>query len=192
MEFICVGGAKLKIVLSEDERRELGIECIDGEPGGRELRRTLRTLLHKASERTPFRVAGERVLVQIYPTRDGGCELFVTKLSIAGVRERDLIDESSSLTTYQGREAVYRFETLEPLLRAARCLLSFDGRCDLYVTLEGVYYLVLEENLLDGISDTEPIGEFGQRVATLPLGINGEWGTQLARGNALSYLRELY
>ncbi len=188
MEFVAVGPMKLKVTLSRDECEKYKIKPDAAEPDGVSIRTALRELFALAAERTSFRVGCEKVLVQLYPLADGGCELFVTKLSAAGEREREAIRTSGALTTYQGKDAVFRFEDFDTLLRAARSIGRASGESDLFRGWDGAYYIRTSENLLGGISDVEPLSEFGARLPALPPGIDGEWGSCLVRGCAIAYL----
>lgn len=191
MEFVCVSPMKLKIILDSDECDKYGIKPGAEECDGAVIRSALRTLFSLAQERCGFRVGCERVLVQIYPIPEGGGELFVTKLNSVGDREREAIKSSGSLTTYQGREAVFRFEDFDTLLLAAASIKRAVGESDLYRDTDGAYYIRTEENLLSGLSDVESLSEFGTRLQALPSGIDGEWGKLLVEGCALAYLRRL-
>ncbi len=191
MEFVPVGPMKLKVILNNDDCLKYRINPDLPEPDGVSIRNALRELFALAAEKTSFRVGSEKVLVQLYPIPSGGCELFVTKLSAIGEREREAIKNSASLTTYQGRDAVFRFEDFVSLVRSAHSLRGTASVSDLYCGWDGAYYLSTAENLIGGISDVEALSEFGSRLSALPPGIDGEWGKCIVRGCAIAYLRRL-
>ncbi len=80
MELIVISQSKLKIMLTAPDMQyyELQgnhINCVD-----EETRRAFRHIFDDARLQVGFDTAGERLFVQLYASRDGGCEIFVTKL----------------------------------------------------------------------------------------------------------------
>lgn len=191
MEFLCVGRSKLKVVLTADECDKYNIKATDGEFCTGEIRLAIRKILDLAAEETDFRVGTEKVLVQLYPLSGGGSEVFITKLSSVGEKERRAISVSDALTTYQGRESVFCFENLHRLISAVRTLNKTDIPCDVYRADSGEYYIKLTENSIDGFSEFEHFTEFGNRVSGLPLGVMGEWGRLIVKGRGLSVFSKL-
>ena len=78
MEIIPINDSKLKIMLDESDMKELHIyddaDCARGE-----TRLAIRTLLERARAETGFDTEGSEIFVQLYTSKDGGCELFITK-----------------------------------------------------------------------------------------------------------------
>lgn len=78
MELIPINESKLKIMLDEIDMREyrLGAEsdCADTE-----TRRAIRSILDLARQKIGFNTEGAEIFVQLYASKKGGCELFVTK-----------------------------------------------------------------------------------------------------------------
>jgi len=78
MELIPINDSKLKIMLDESDMKELNIgdrtdcACI-------ETRYAIRTILERAKEEIGFNTEGSEIFVQLYTSKGGGCELFVTK-----------------------------------------------------------------------------------------------------------------
>jgi len=80
VELILINNKKLKVMLTPDDmaRYELTCENIDCEDAP--TRRALRAVLDDASASCGFD-SHERVFIQVYPSRGGGCEIFVTRLT---------------------------------------------------------------------------------------------------------------
>lgn len=78
MELILISNTKLKIMLNESDmqRYKIGSESDCAEP---DTRRAIRSLLDCAREQIGFNTEGEEIFVQLYTSKKGGCELFVTK-----------------------------------------------------------------------------------------------------------------
>ncbi len=78
MEIIPINDSKLKIMLDESDMKELHI-CDEADCARGETRLAIRTLLERAKTETGFNTEGSEIFVQLYTSRDGGCELFITK-----------------------------------------------------------------------------------------------------------------
>ena len=78
MELILISNTKLKIMLDEGDMKKYKIsdETNYAEP---ETRKAIRNILDKAREQVGFNTEGAEIFVQLYTSRKGGCELFVTK-----------------------------------------------------------------------------------------------------------------
>lgn len=81
MELILISNTKLKIMLNEDDMRQYKIgneaDCAEAD-----TRRAIRSLLERAKEQVGFNTDGEEIFVQLYTSKKGGCELFVTKCQV--------------------------------------------------------------------------------------------------------------
>lgn len=181
MEFLCVGQTKLKVVLSKAECDAYNIKSIDSETKDKAPRQSLRMILDQAQEASSFRVTNERLLVQVYPLSDGGCELFITKLSAISERERRAVKASDELLTVGSRVSVYRFSSLTELTLASRAVQDKTIPCDVYRADNGEYYISVTETAMYGISDCEVLSEFGERIRSLPISVRGERGQLIVR-----------
>ena len=83
MELILISKSKLKIMLSADDMKTYNIEC-DGDTA---FRRGFRPVLERARRDCGFESEGGRLLVQIFPSRGGGCEMFITRVAPDNERE---------------------------------------------------------------------------------------------------------
>lgn len=78
MELILISNSKLKIMLSAEDMKRYDIEC-EGEVA---LRRGFKPVLEMARRDCGFDPDGGRLLVQVFPSRGGGCEMFVTRVGL--------------------------------------------------------------------------------------------------------------
>ena len=78
MDFIRISDAKIKVTLSPEDMDRYVNEGERDRPSG--SHGTLRAILREIRRETGFDATGERVLMQMFPASDGGCELFVTRL----------------------------------------------------------------------------------------------------------------
>ena len=77
MELILISKSKLKIMMSAEDMKTYNIEC-DGENA---FGRGFRPVLEKARRDCGFECEGGRLLVQVFPSRAGGCEMFITRVT---------------------------------------------------------------------------------------------------------------
>ena len=76
MEFLVVSKSKLKIMMSRDDMKKYGIDGEDIDYDNPKIRRSFWKILDEAKERCGFEASGDKVLIQYYPSKDGG-EIFV-------------------------------------------------------------------------------------------------------------------
>ena len=82
MEIILISECKLKIALREEDLAAFEIRADELDYSNTETKRMFWDLLTRAKQKTGFDTDGQRVLVQLYPSKDGGCEMFVTKIGL--------------------------------------------------------------------------------------------------------------
>lgn len=162
MELIMINDAKLKVMLTHEDL--VGFDMEEGELdySNTETKRMLWDILNQAKHSIGFDTDGHRVLVQLYPSREGGCEMFVTKLGHL-YAEHDPYDEEEdedsspeqrfpcktphrSHSESKIRPAAFGFDRLEWLITVCRRLkeIGYAGnslawRCD-----DCRYYLFLD------------------------------------------------
>ena len=78
MELIPINESKLKIMLDEIDMKEYRL-CAESDCAELETRRAIRDILDAARDQIGFNTEGAEIFVQLYTSKRGGCELFVTK-----------------------------------------------------------------------------------------------------------------
>ena len=151
MELIRISNSKLKIMLTPMDMRQFELSTDNFYDDSEKMHRSFRLLLDEVKRQSGFEADDHRISVQYFPSREGGCEMFISNLS----PERDT--SSCALTPMQemqpaprtrgsfSRSFAYRFEGLDELLSVCRRLLPMD-----YITASsawrddsGRYYLFL-------------------------------------------------
>ena len=190
MEFLTVNRNKLKISLTEEELKEYGISESDEYGLNQTSRKGLWRILDMARDKCGFSVSDGRVLVQYYP-KDGGGELFVTRLTrLAESAERTLVS-SPSVTVLAVRRSVYRFSTLDDLIRAARALSPWDDGKNALYHGGGEYYLLTEERSVASVSDTAVLSEYAKEMSDISSDYVREHFTLIESANPMQRLAEL-
>jgi len=197
MEMILISTNKLKIILSQAELEsfDLTVDMLDY--GNTETKKMLWDLLAKAKHSIGFDPDGYRVFVQLYPSKDGSCELFVTKMvtSDKAICDRFYSDsikcEESDTDEYENEydsyedidnqktTVVFAMDSLGALCDACRRLVKvpFSGKSSIYI-FNGIFYLLL---FIDPPYFSYKIDEFS---------LLGEYGTQSTSKELLMNLYE--
>lgn len=127
MEMIKISQFELKVMMSPEDMRKYEL---DGDEEDTLSRRTaLRSILREARYQTGFSSCGERLLVRMFPSRDGGCEMFVTKLSAKSGTDSEKRVLSSPSPLPEG-VFIYNFPELGNLISACRRLFEAGYRAD--------------------------------------------------------------
>ncbi len=155
MELIVIDESRIKLMLTAEEMEAYRIV----EDGTRE---TIKGIMTDVSRKCGYAgaVMRGRIYVEMYPSKKGGCELFVTRLAereqkIGTERENGTIMKTGNegiLTEYRkyifrGR-VIYAFEKMPDLLGACCGLMNdgYAGESAAYRDAEKrMYYLILEQ-----------------------------------------------
>lgn len=135
MEHILISPGKLKLMLTKRDldKYELDDVTLYGEDNLK--RKAFRELLADVKKDVGFDAAEDKVLIQLYPSKDGGAEVYITRL---GLRRFDLNEKKTNV--------VYTFPSMRELINGCAKLCgtgkirrssAWDG--------EGLYYLITEE-----------------------------------------------
>lgn len=137
MELILISDSKLKIMLSKNDMTKYALRIEDIDYDNTETQRAFRSILDEAKHKTGFDAARKRIFVQVFPSRCGGCEIFVTKLE-KGVNAEDL----SVSVARKKANSVYRFSDIDSLLSVCALLLQrgYTGESSAFCD-ENSYYL---------------------------------------------------
>ena len=158
MELILINESKLKVMLTPADMESYAITCDTIDYENTETRRAFWNILDEAKHKTGFDAASDRVFIQVYPSKNGGCEMYVTKLlhndndrngSIT-IRRNDLISNE-----------IFRFDDIGSLLAVCRQLavIGHNGKSSVFSDINKNYYLSINEceNLYSFIA------EYGER-----------------------------
>lgn len=148
MEFLVIGESKLKIVMSADDMAAFNLDGVS-DYSSSEYRRAFWRVLDLAKKEVGFDPGGEKILIQFYPVRLGGCEVFVTKLGVLSKESARVVSCSERVTMLSKTRNCYAFDTPEDLkgfLVAIECVkLSVSPKVDLYRSPSSRQYLIIEE-----------------------------------------------
>lgn len=136
MELILISSSKLKIMLTRNDvaKYELNLEDIDNDKA--QTGKAFRCILDEVKRKTGFDASRDKILVQIFPSRCGGCEIFITK-------PESMCTDGES--THKKPRDVYRFSKLDDLISVCRVLFvkGYKGESAAYYDDKN-YYLTLD------------------------------------------------
>ena len=185
MVFLNIGNTKLKVTLTEQECARYGIDTAKSEFTRSEIKEVMRDILTLCEDSCGFCVTSEKILVQLYPMPGGECEIFVTKLTGLAPKDRGMLKGVDGLRTLERKRGIYRFDSRDDLIRAARAIRDGNAECELYLDDAGEYYLAIKEEITDGISEYEVLIEFADRLCDIPIRVLSEYGRCISKVNTL-------
>lgn len=189
MELIVISESKLKVTLTPADMETYGLD-FDGEDyDTTEGRRAIWRLFADVKERCGFDATGDRVLVQIWQSDDGGCELYVSKMPPAPPVMR-----TPAGSRYV--KSLYVFDALSDMLEVCRELAhhTYSRPSEVWVGDDGRWFLILESRSAggDGLDELSFIEEYGTRERSpMALTVLAEHARPIAQGDAVARMARL-
>jgi negative regulator of genetic competence, sporulation and motility len=173
LEIVRISEEKLKLTLCKEDLEKYKLKPDELDYDKTETRRVIWQILDEAKKKTGFDAAADRALIEAYPGRRGGCEIYVTMLG-----------DKKKRRGVRGRFGIYRFADAESLFSLSAILLASgrDYESDLYrLRGEDGYFLCIKE----------PLEESIRKESTLsPLSFVEEYGVKCKQAGFLHYIRE--
>ena len=167
MELIVINENKLKITLTESDMKQYSLDSNTIDYDNTETRKAFWNILDEVKHQTGFDAASQKVFIQLYPSKEGGCEMYVTKICPA--RKSPELDSSSELHRLQPlhkRRAAYSFRSIEDLISVCRRLyeIGFSDKSSAWRAFTD-YFLIIEEpeeNAYLPLTESSFIFEYGK------------------------------
>ncbi|MBO5879780.1 MAG: adaptor protein MecA [Clostridia bacterium] len=166
MECLIINENKMKIMLDEKEVREYGIDCEGADYSDPKIRKAFWKILDKARDISGFKVSGEKMLIQYYPSKSGA-EIFVTKLGKLSVGIEKNIAKSDSITMLSSKNMIYRFDDVDSIVKLYREIeKKIPDFCAEIYSLDGEEYYLFFEERCDSNSASQflLVSEFGEEM----------------------------
>ena len=116
MDVIKIGTGNMIVILTKEDMTKYRISPETLEGFGKETRSALRRIVSDAGEDAAGVPADEKLLVQVFPSKEGGCEMFVTR--VPSVSCTDIQNHYIHTVSKE----IYMFGKMEELLAACRSL----------------------------------------------------------------------
>ena len=196
MEVLKINENKIKIMLSAADMKNFKLTASELDYNDSLTRQKVFKILEYVKANYGFDHEGDKLLIQFYPSKDGGAEVFVTKLGLLTSGERKAISRSDRVTMLNTRRAMYSFSSFGDLLSAARSIVRCADirESELFLFDDGTYYLeIMErgESKGDAIKGYTSILEFASPVSRDKFAYITEHSKCLASGNAIELLASL-
>ena len=158
MEIIMISENKLKLMLTRRELDEFDLEAEELDYSKTETKRMFWDILNRLKHTVGFQTDGCRVLVQLFPSKDGGCEMFITKFADLQYRSSESKNETSELleipilhykplhhVDQNGKLGAFGFDRLNRLISVCQRLMGigYTGQSSAYISDERRFYLFL-------------------------------------------------
>ncbi len=189
MELILISESKLKIMLTKGDMESYSITNEELDYENIDTREAFRSILDEAKNKTGFDSGGGRLFIKVFPSRNGGCEVYITKTS----EEKDKTvpkKQTERQTRPRKKEyCIFLFDDINKVYMACSCLYKtgYTFESSLYAEdSEGRrnrYYLVLQE-------EGKPSGQQKRKRTVEKSDIAGEFGTRLGSCDTVPYIKE--
>ncbi len=186
MEFLVINESKLKIIMTPEDTERYEFSAANADYDSPDTRRIFWRIIDEATARVGFDPKGDKILIQFYPSRDGGCEIFVTKLGALSPTAARLVTRSENVTMLSRERFLYLFDDFESLRRAAKLVsLKSLPKSDAYEAPNGHFFLSLEERGGADGGEYHCISEFAKRCPREISYYASEHYRCIAKGNAI-------
>ena len=159
MELIRISDRKLKIMLTPGDMCHFELNSDSFGEDSEQMHRSFRLLLDEVRKQTDFDADDRHLSVQYFPSREGGCEMFISQLQRDGAEQEHAAPvarlpgakHSAPLhplpkgTDRFRKDCAYRFEALAHLLCVCKRLMNAQSLCEstAYRDEKGSYFLFL-------------------------------------------------
>ncbi len=192
MEYIIISDSEMKITLSQKELDIYRIDSEDFSMGNDTQRHAFRKVLSDACRESGFSGSFERMIVQMYPIKKGGCEIFITRidpsLSLAGSTST----EAQKKQKDDIKSLLFTFSSFSQLSAVCRQLSTVGSapKSSLYISDGGTYYLILDDISAgdDKYSPFSFIREFSKSTSQIPVAYLTEYCKPICEENAVTVI----
>ena len=210
MELIRISESKLKIMLTPTDMCHFDLDNDSLGEDSAKMRQAFRHLMDEVKRQTGFDADDRHISIQYFPSREGGCEMFVTNLpispTISNSKENNAFPKPmTSLFPTPAKprgsfrkDCAYRFEDLSHLLRVCKRLhdIGYIGESSAFRDEKKQYYLLLTVLCSSPFSMPDELGfvlEYGywENPSLLKLYIR-EHGSVISAPNAVGTLAILH
>ena len=155
MELIRISDCKLKIMLTPTDMRHFELNADTFGEDTVQMHRAFRLLLDEIRKQTDFEADDNRISVQYFPSREGGCEMFISNLpppsyepeqtALCCPIQQGLQLQKISRGKSFYKECAYGFESLSSLIGVCARLYGADyiESSNAFFDSAGRYYLIL-------------------------------------------------
>ena len=196
MDVLKISESMVKIMLSKSDVKRFKLDIQSVDYNDITTRNKVWEILDYVKKEHSFNHEGEKLLIQFYPSRDGGAELFVTKLEKLSKKNEKAISSSKDVTLFDTKRMIYFFNCFDDLIKASKVITRSKSikNSELFYDGDGSYFLEITERgkTHNGtITDFAILLEYSQSVPKELYPYICEHCSKLTRGNAIESLSRL-
>ena len=196
MDVLKISDSKIKIMLTPSDVKRFRLDEENYDSSDKRIRKKVWDILDEIKAYGEFDPSAGKLLIQFYPSRDGGAELFVTKLTDISRSNERALSRSRDVTLLGNRKSFYRFLSKTDLIKVARILKGAKRipKSNLFTDCSETFYLEVSErgaSRLECISEFAVLLEFADPIFSDISNYINEHCTQIADGDAIDRLAEL-
>lgn len=160
MELFQISKYEFKITLSSRDLEEFDLTVRTIDYNTAKTRRAIWEIFDRAKSRLGFDAAKSKLRIRVYPLSDGGCDMYVCRLTR---RDSNAPSAAKAKLRYSPKQRAFIFESLNDLY-ASCTIIPQSIPSSLYVDKCGRYILFLTEGL-GARRATARISEFGAHLS---------------------------
>lgn len=196
MDVLKISESKIKIMLSKSDIKKYKLDTDNVDYNDIKTRNKVWEILDCVKKEHGFNHEGDKLLIQFYPSKDGGAELFVTRLENLSHKNERSISRSSNVTLLDTQRKMYSFKCFEDLIKASKIIKDSKSikESELFYDSDEGYYLEITErgaSRYGSICDFAILLEFSSAVPKELFPYITEHYSRLTKGNAVEQLSKL-
>ena len=196
MEVLKISNTKVKIMLSLEDMKKYALNTDNVDYNDPKTRAKVWKMLDFVKKNHGFDPEGDKLLIQFYPSKDGGAELFVTRLSGLSKGNERFMSKSGNVTMLDSKKTMYSFESLSDLIHASKIISRTDRikESELFYSDTEGYYLEITErgaSRLGEICEFAILLEFASKTPKEKIPYITEHCKKLTNGSAVEQLSRL-
>ena len=194
MELLVISESKLKVMMDKEDMEKYGLIGSDLDYDDPPTRKKLLRILDDVKAQSGFDTAADKLLIQLYPSRDGGSEMFVTKLGLLPASAEQSLKRSRGVGVFCRESEIFFASDFSSLLQMARLCdgLKYIENSSLFYEEGRGYYLILDERGSGGVpSPLWPLLEYGEPLPAGRRAYIEEYTENLMEENAAHLLSSL-
>ncbi len=168
-----INSEKIKIMLTREDIKKYDIRMYSLGHTGSAIKEAFSEVLSDIKNKTGFDTLSKKTVLQVYPSRDGGCEVYLTRLNSDGGdklhsdRPTDFNKQTDTPITIRRwlETVIFAFGRITDVIDACRTLdLGQYSKTSSLHVCSGVYYLFLEAEIRSKSDDLIKLSDFAKRV----------------------------
>ena len=196
MEVLKISNTKIKIMLTPDDIKKYAIDIDDVDYNDTRTRGKVWKILDFVKKNHGFSPDGDKLLIQFYPSKDGGAELFVTKLTGLSRGNERSMSKSENVTMLDSKKTMYNFASFAELIQASKIISGAKSikESELFYSDSEGYYLEITErgaSRLGQICEFAILLEFATKTPSEKIPYITEHCKKLTDGAAVEQLARL-